>query len=193
MQSKIISVSAIAGGGKTTLVRQLVEAYDDAVGIHFDDYATNETYPTNLPQWLDDGADFDQFRVPRLAEDLGKLKAGQAVTNPQGKLIEPAAHIFFEAPLGRSHTATGQQIDFAVFIDTPLEIGLARFVLRALDSADDSYTMPLQTYIASYLPILRPLYLAQRTQLLPQSDLVLDGEQMVSSWVERVASALAAT
>ena len=33
----IIGISAVAGGGKTTVTKRLVEAMGDAVALHFDD------------------------------------------------------------------------------------------------------------------------------------------------------------
>jgi uridine kinase len=53
------------------------------------------------------------------------------VTSPvNGVTVAPAKYIIFEGPLGRVHQKTGQSIDYLVFIDTPLEVGLARMVLR---------------------------------------------------------------
>ncbi len=191
MQPKIIGISAIAGGGKSTLVRQLVDQIDGAIAIHFDDYATDETYPQDFSQWLADGADFNQFRTPNLADDLAKLKRGETIVSPvDGSTVAATDYIFFEAPLGRAHHATGQHIDYLVFIDTPLEVGLARFVLRSLESAENAAPMPLKTYIEAYLFLLRRVYLAQREQIIPASDLVLKGEQSVDVWVQTVYAML---
>jgi len=72
-----IAVSAIAGGGKSTVVRKLVELLGDAVAIHFDDYTTPETYPNDFNAWSESGYDFNEINSPQLAQHLQALKMGE--------------------------------------------------------------------------------------------------------------------
>jgi uridine kinase len=196
----IIAVSAIAGGGKSTVVRKLVELLGDAVAIHFDDYTTPETYPSDFNAWSKSGYDFNEINSPQLAQHLQALKRGEAVTSPaNGMTIAPTKYILFEGPLGRANQETGQYIDFLVFIDTPLEVGLARMILRA--SARQEVAQMTQdnlieqidsiTELAeSYLMWTRNAYLAQLEQVKPASDLIVDGTQSIEAIATAIIDAL---
>jgi uridine kinase len=164
-----IGVSAAAGGGKSTLVRALGERIDGAVKVFFDDHPV--TMPANPLQWLAEGADFNAWKSDSLEAELTSLR-------------ERGVPIVFEAPLGRAHSATGRFIDFLVFIDTPLEVALARWVRRRLgeDTSIDEITVLLDIYET----VLRPVYLEQRRQVMPGADLVVDGLQDVEVWVDQV-------
>lgn len=164
-----IGVSAAAGGGKSTLVRALGERIDGAVMVFFDDHPV--TMPTNPLQWLADGADFNDWKSDSLEAELTSLR-------------EQKVPIVFEAPLGRAHNATGRFIDFLVFIDTPLEVALARWVRRRLGESSSVEEIPVLLDI--YETVLRPVYLEQRRQVMPGADLVVDGLQDVEVWVDQV-------
>ena len=196
----IIAVSAIAGGGKSTIVRKLVELLGDAVPIHFDDYTTAETYPSDFNAWSESGYDFNEINSPQLAQHLQALQLGETVPSPaNGMTITPAKYILFEGPLGRAHQETGQYIDFLVFIDTPLEVGLARMILRA--TAMPEVTQMTRDELAgqidsitelaeSYLVWTRNAYVAQLEQVKPASDLIVDGTQSVEEITTAIIDAL---
>ena len=197
---KVIAVSAIAGGGKSTVTRKLVELLGDAVSIHFDDYTTAETYPEDPAALLKEGADFNMIKSPLLAQHLQALRTGNVVTNPNtGEAIVPARHIIFEGPLGRAQHETGQHIDFLVFIDTPLEIGLARMVSRLIPPAEEEMAAgelkerfnALKGLLNGYLSWMRLGYLAQFDQIRPVSDLVLAWNQPVEDQAQAIIDALA--
>ena len=197
---KIIAVSAIAGGGKSTVVRKLVDLLEDAVPIHFDDYTTPETYPSDFNAWAESGYDFNEINSPQLAQHLQALQMGKSVTSPaNGMTIAPAKYILLEGPLGRANQETGQYIDFLVFIDTPLEVGLARMILRASAMSEvaqmtrdeligqiDSITELAE----SYLMWTRNAYAAQLEQVKPGSDLIVDGTQSVEEITTAIINAL---
>ena len=91
----LIGISGVAGGGKTTLTKALASHFDNAVAIHFDDYANSETYPADLAQWFATGADFNAFRAPQLAKDLAAIKAGSAFESVvDGTMITPSLRSF---------------------------------------------------------------------------------------------------
>ncbi|MBV7333377.1 hypothetical protein KFU94_35100 [Chloroflexi bacterium TSY] len=199
----VIAISAIAAGGKSTVVQELAERLDDAVAIYFDDYTTPETYPDDPTAVLEAGADFNMIQSPLLAQHLNELRSGKAVVSPTtGAIISPARHIVFEGPLGRAQRETGQYVDFLVFIDTPLEVGLARMISRAiarpeLETMDKDALLgrfqSMAGLIDGYLAWMRKGYLAQFEQIKPDSDLVLDWEQSPDRMVESIIGALAET
>jgi uridine kinase len=167
--SLTIGVSAAAGGGKSTLVRALGERIDGAVMVFFDDHPV--TMPANPLQWLAEGADFNEWKSDSLDAELTSLR-------------ERRIPVVFEAPLGRAHTATGRFIDLLVFIDTPLEVALARWVRRRMGENSSAEEIPVLLDI--YETVLRPVYLEQRRQVMPGADLVVDGLQEVEVWVDQV-------
>ena len=83
----VIAVGGVSGVGKTSLVQQVASQLNDAVALHFDDYAAVSDYPTNLAQWVSEGADPNQWRTPQLVEDLTTLRRGKAITLPVSKEI----------------------------------------------------------------------------------------------------------
>lgn len=200
MSSFVLGISAPAAGGKSTLVAALADRLDDAVTVHFDAYAATTQFPANGAQWLADGADFTTWRSPQLATDLADLVAGKAVAHPKtGEPIQPAATMILEAPLGRAEPEVGRFIDFLVYIDTPLEVALARFVLRSLPTADSATDdgqqlakriRDLRSFLQLYISDYRLAYREQIRQVKPASDLVVDGLRPVSELVPLVHTAV---
>ena len=198
---QVIAVSSVSGGGKTTVVRKLVDLLDDAVAIHFDDYESPETYPKNPAVLLEQGADFNVIKSPLLAQHLRALRNGEPVVSPvTGETVYPARYIVFEGPLGRAQHETGQYIDYLVFIDTPLEVGLARRLSRTISNIELEKLSreQLQDVLASlkqladhYLLWMRKSYQLQRELVRPASDLILDGEQPADALANTICKALA--
>jgi len=197
----IIAISAISGGGKSTVAHKLVEVLGDAVAIHFDDYTTPDTFPKDPVMLLEGGADFNRIKSPLLAHHLQALQRGESITSPNdNKIVAPAKYIIFEGPLGRAQQETGQYIDFLVFIDTPLEVGLARRILRSTPiSAVEAMTREalieqlseLGWLAENYLQWMRRIYLAQIEFVKPASDLIVAWDQSVDELAQAILMGLA--
>src|SRR5579872_1542992 len=110
----VIAVAAPPGGGKTTLVR-LLSAKLSAPMLHYDDFEqiTRRT-PAEVEAWLDRGAPADEVPLPGFAEALARLKNGGTRS------------VVLDFLLGRAHGSTATEIDFMIWIDTPLDIALTR-------------------------------------------------------------------
>ena len=89
-------------------------------------------------------------------------------------------------------------IDFLVFLDTPLDVALAR-VLRQQASLAAHGTEPggplrfafwLEAYLDNYVRFMRRSYVMQRSVVLPQADLVLDGALAPEHLLEMILRAL---
>lgn len=179
-QSFVIGISSVSGGGKTAVTRRLAQLLQDAVTLCFDDYDDTNLHPENRQMWLKEGADYNVWKTPALTEALQSLKSGNAITSPfDGSKISPARFIVFDAPLGRAHFDTGRFIDFMVFIDTPLDVAMARRFLRDIPSQAEQGTeetiKSLKTNLCSYLNGGRLLYLQFQRQIKEKCDLILDG------------------
>lgn len=186
--SRLIAVSAPVGGGKSTLTRALARSLGDATAIHFDHYETLTDRPIEeIRRWMLDGAALDDLVVERLPEDLARLKAGTPVVDPTGVEITPGAYVLFETPFARQHQATGALIDLSIWIDTPLDVALARnlreFTRRPEMRAE--LVSWLGPYLDSYLDVVRDLLLMQQEQVGGNADLVLDGMATLDENVER--------
>ena len=112
------------------------------------------------------------------------LTTGNHITSPvDGSNIPTAKYIVFDAPLGRTHYDTGKFIDFMVFIDTPLDIAMARRILRDITThtgqgAEDSIKN-LNAHLSSYLNGGQSLFLELEKQIRRNCDIVLDGRLTV--------------
>jgi uridine kinase len=171
----VIAVAGPAGGGKSSLVGALVRTLEDATAIHVDSYQQITQRPIReIVQWMQRGADFDEFSIPLLAEHLEQLKRGVPVVDPQTRReIAPAKHILFETHFGRAHRDTGRHVDLLLWIDTPLDIALARNLIDLVGSRESAEG--LQRYLATYLEDVRGLRLMQRDRICADADVILDG------------------
>lgn len=192
--SRLIAVSAPVGGGKTSLVRALARQLPDADVIHFDSYEELSERPLEeMRRWLRRGGDIDELEVEALPEAIVGLRRGDSVLEPgTGRRIRPAPYIVFETPFGRLHRATGEAIDFAIWIDTPLDVALARNLLelgrRHGDDAD--FVSWLRGYLESYLDGVRDMLEMQRQRVAPDADLVLDGARDLETNVRLARDAI---
>ena len=161
----VIGVSAVSGGGKTRLVNELVGVLGDAVTVYFDDFDDTTEHPPDMRAWLSEGGDYNAFRAPALAQRLQQL-TGESVGESDTK---QARYIVFDAPLGRAHAETGKYIDHMVYIDTPLDISLARRLLR--DGRDEWN----DDHLRGYLGWARELFTHHVEHVSASADLILDG------------------
>jgi uridine kinase len=175
-QPYIIALSSYGGGGKTTLARHLVATLNASL-IAWDDYdeAGMMTHPDD---WV--AATTNDWKVPQLGKDLARLKQGQAINSPlDGSSIQPTPYIVFDAPLGYAHKETGQHIDFLVFIDTPLDVAMARRILRDYfadkETLTAEQTKALKAEMQHYLKFSRAAFLNMDTSVKPQADLIVNG------------------
>ena len=191
----VIAIAGPSGAGKSTAVRNLVARLGDAVALYLDDYEATSTYP-DMKQWLADGADTNQFQTPGLSADLRALRAGTAITQPQsGEILQPARVIVVEEPFGRERTEMADMIDFVVCVDLPLEIALARKLLRMLgfylaEQTPDAFAKHLQFFLPWYIESGRELYAVVQQRVLLQCDLIVDGSLPPDALADAIADGI---
>jgi uridine kinase len=198
--SFVIGISGLRGAGKTTLVDEVARRLG-AAKLLFDDYAylPPSSPPDDLAEWIAEGADLRTWAVPALTEDLLALKAGRTLRNRKtGVSIDPSAVIVVEEPFGRLRESLRDMIDFAVLIDTPHDIALARSLLRELVSEGaevdaNKFRLMHIKWLKGYLRAHETLCLLQE-KLKAHADLILDGarpsEQLVRQLMVAVSSVL---
>ena len=189
----VIAVAAPIGGGKTALVRALAARLGNATAIHFDRYEKVTREPVErLHDWIAKGANFDDFNVPGLAEDLKRLKRGESITDPFTKEETPSGkYIVFEMPLGRERTETASLIDLLIWVEVPLDVALARklkeftsfFLEKQPGDAYRDCLAWMDTYLDHYLKVVRRVLHIQKARVSAAADLILDGQADVEAMV----------
>ena len=187
----IIGISSVTGGGKTAVTLRLTEVLEDAVALHFDDYDDTNVHPDDLQRWFADGADYDAYETPLFTGHLQALKAGRSIHYPIGDVtVVPAKYVVADAPLGRAHSDSGRFIDLMVFIDTPLDVALARRILRDIDRQAGRTTDEALQYVkdelSGYLAQARPLYEEFQERMRASSDVIVDGTLSIDDVVEKI-------
>lgn len=67
----IIAIAAVSGGGKTTVTNYLLQSLPHSKALFFDDY--NLEGPVNICDWVESGADCNEWKLAPLINDLSSL------------------------------------------------------------------------------------------------------------------------
>ncbi len=163
---KVIAIAAVTAGGKTTVVNELRKRLPRCTSLHFDDY-TFEGEVEDFRQWVLDGADYNVWNLAPLKADIEEISRS-------GKYD----FLLLDYPFAYLNSMIRDYIDCAVFIDTPLDIAMARRVLRDMKdaSADE-----IRKEMEFYLDFSRIAYVQMLEAVLPSSDYVVDGSKDVES------------
>ncbi len=175
----VIAINSVSGGGKTALSLLLAAQLDNSKIIAFDDYEETNSYPDELYEWFDRGANVNEFSFPEMAKDVASVVARCE-----------RAFLILDYPFGRSHKQLDVTIDLSVYIDTPIDIALVRWIKRdLLDSnniSDSSLRSQLKTDLSNFSQKGRNLYIDHINRYRDSSDLVLDGTKELNQLVEEI-------
>ena len=170
---KIISVTAVTAGGKTTIVNELKKRLPNSQSLHFDNY-TFEGEVDNFFQWVLDGANYHVWNLTPLEDDILKIQSA-----------EICDYLILDYPFAYCHDTIKPYIDTAFFIDTPLDIALARRILRDMsDAAADEIRNDLEVY----LKYARIAFIQMQEDILPSSDYVIDGTLSIEEIVNQIVA-----
>ncbi len=168
---KIIAIGAVTAGGKTTVVRELSKKLKKAKSLHFDDYSF-EGEVDDFNEWTKQGADYNVRDLSPLKKDIiDIIQSGQY------------DYLLLDYPFAYCHKEISEYIDCAVFIDTPLDVAMARRILRDMQNADGN---EIRAGVENYIKYERVSYLQMLKDILPSSDYVLDGTNDVSELVDEI-------
>ncbi|MDR2996175.1 MAG: hypothetical protein LBV11_20615, partial [Bacillus cereus] len=117
-KTKVISIAAVSGGGKTTITERLTHELKNSKALYFDSY-TFDNGPADICKWIDDGANYDEWVLTPLIHDIEQLI--------QNKSLD---YIIVDYPFAYLNSEMRKFIDVTIFIDTPLDIAMARRILR---------------------------------------------------------------
>jgi uridine kinase len=177
---KIIGISGVGGAGKSVLTNALGKALNATI-LFWDDFDEISKAPENYIEWYSKSKDYSEWKYDALAKVLNQLKMGEKIICPATKKeLVPTDYIVFDAPLGRKHIVTGQYIDYSIFLNTPLDIALARRILR--DFREKSNNTEIFEELDFYLTSSRPLYMMDY-DAKEKYDFIVDGSLPVDNIV----------
>ena len=165
----VIGISGISGSGKTTVTNELKERLPSTESIYFDDIP-GDLLGRDYCEWSESGADCNEWNLDRIINDIKRL------------LITSLDYIILDYPFGKAHRAVGAYVDFSVWIDIPLDISLARRVLRDFTRRSEmrrplkgNTAEEVSSYLDFYLARHRNTYFRHIETIKPSVDLVVEG------------------
>ncbi|NQX62783.1 hypothetical protein [Paenibacillus qinlingensis] len=171
---RVLSFSAVSGGGKTTTIKHLIHRLDHAQALYFDDYEF-ENCP-DICEWVEAGADYNAWVLSPLITDIQLLLKDESLD-----------YIVLDYPFAYLNDAVRDFIDVAFYIDTPLDIAMARRILR---NEQQQGMSELQSDLHNYLNRGRAAYLEMEKTVKANSDVVLQGELPTVLLVDRIIDEL---
>ena len=168
---KIIAIGAVTAGGKTTVVNAVKERLPGTASLHFDDYSF-EGEVEDFSRWLSEGADVHVWDLSPLKADIDRLIQS-------GKYDR----LLLDYPFAYEHRMIKDYIDCCIFIDTPLDIALARRILRDnVQSSADEIRVEMDTY----LKYARPAYILMQEEQVASADHIIDGAKSLDEIINEV-------
>lgn len=173
MKTKVLTISGVTAGGKTTLIQALAETYPQAKILSFDDYSIDA---------LPSAPSFDYFKEePLLAiqqYDLDLLMADFA------KLYEKVPFLLIDFPFGKCHQSLSPWIDWAVYLKTPFDVAFARQIQR--DFRDEADSQVILDWCQTYDSFVHPLVVLHEAIVCPSVDQVIDGQIPLAKKIEEL-------
>src|SRR4030095_3294376 len=177
----VIAINAVSGGGKTALATLLHQSLPNSALFCFDDFDPSNIYADAYFEWWTRGANLEEFDCPGMRAAVDEeIKSGKK------------DYIVMDYPFGRDHSRFRDAIDLSVWLETPLDVAMARRILRdfmpqsGLSALEQ--TNRLQEDLAHYLVKARHLYLDDRHT--HSADLVLDGWKPLAELRDSVLQAI---
>ena len=168
---KIISIAAVTAGGKTTIVNELKKQIPSTKSLHFDEYSF-EGEVDDFYTWTKQGADYNVWNLHPLIKDILEIKKNS-----------DCEYLLLDYPFAYCHKALSQNIDCAIFIDTPLDIAMARRILRDMGNATGD---EIRQNMELYLKYARIAYIQMIKDVLPSSDYIIDGTKELSEKTDEI-------
>jgi len=169
MKSKLITISACAGGGKTAITKALSKKVNPTSVYYFDEIDEKVIFPNNYPH-----AEADEYNLDQIITMIEKDKL-----NSHGLIL-------FDFPFGRCHTKMNSLIDFAIFIDVPLDIAMSRRILRDVDIERLDLLPQLLAELKYYEPKGRNAYLNALKTIKPSCDWIVEGNEPIDQIISKI-------
>jgi uridine kinase len=155
----VIAIAAVSGGGKTSIIKDLNNMLENLKALFFDDYELDG--PDDICDWVERSGDCNEWNLKPMINDLTLLRGDNSVK-----------FILMDYPFAYLNEEMKRYLDFTIFIDTPLDIAMARRILRDFKSTTVEL---IQKDIKHYLDLGRNAYVYMLNTIKPNSDYVIDG------------------
>ena len=199
--SIVVAILGASGSGKSHLVASLApETMGATVAVlRVDDYYRDLAHLSFEDR---DAINFDHpdaIEFERLVDDLASLRSGGEVQTPVydftqhtrsalSQSVPPADIILLEGVLAMSDPVTRELVDYKIFVDTPLELCLARRIERDALQRGRSEASVRDFWETRAKPMFTQFVAPWR----PQADLVIDGRQTIDDELSHVGDWLQA-
>ncbi|KYG27717.1 hypothetical protein [Alkalihalobacillus trypoxylicola] len=172
---RVIALAAVSGGGKTTITSKLQRIFPNSKTLFFDDYDLEG--PEDIIDWVDRGANREEWNLTPFLKDLENL------------ISEPLDYLFLDYPFAYTHNEVSDYLDYTIFIDTPLDIAMARRIMRDFSqSSSEDILLDMKNYLLKG----RRGYLDMLVSTKPNSDFIVDGSLPIDEIVENIRQQLIA-
>ena len=164
---KIIAIGAVTAGGKTTVVNAIKEKLPRTASLHFDDYS----FEGEVDDFTKCVSSKEEYYN---AWDLTPLKSDVEKIANSGEYD----YLLLDYPFAYQNNMIKEYLNCCIFIDTPLDIAMARRIIRDMKtaSADD-----IRNEMNTYLNCARKCYVQMLTDIMSTSDYVIDGAKELES------------
>lgn len=193
MRPVVVGIAGASGSGKTTLAQALVGALGDrALLIHHDRYYHDVAHPPSFNYDVPEA-----YETELLLQHVSALSAGQRVglpvyqfathsRRPEVEEVAPRPVILVEGILVLAEARLRQLMHLKVYVDTPIDLCLARRVQRDVVSRGRD----AGEVIGRYLRDVRPAFLRHIQPSRALADVVVDGTDDVQALVDAIAQRL---
>lgn len=154
-----ISITSPSGGGKTTIINLLKNKLENSTVLSFDDY-----------DFSDDPGD-NQFNTDLVKYDYNKWELKQLKSDIEKILSEcKYSYLLLDYPFSYCNDNIKKYIDYSIYIDTPLDIAMARRIIR-----DYNANMDIVKEMEIYLQYGRIGYTDMEEYVKPTCDMIIYG------------------
>ncbi|MCM1308890.1 MAG: hypothetical protein NC223_09865 [Butyrivibrio sp.] len=157
---KIIAIGAVTAGGKTTVVNAIKERLPRTASLHFDDYSF-EGEVEDIPKWVSEGADANVWDLSPLKADIERIICSGEYD-----------YLLLDYPFAYRHQMIKDYLNCCIFIDTPLDIAMARRILRDMKEATAD---EIRNEMDTYLKHTRAAYVQMSEESTSDYDYVING------------------
>ncbi|OOR16641.1 hypothetical protein [Bacillus cereus] len=168
-KTKVISIAAVSGGGKTTITESLTHELTNSKALYFDSYKFDNC-PADICKWI------DEWVLTPLITDIQHLLQNSNLD-----------YIIVDYPFAYLNSEMRELIDVTIFIDTPLDIAMARRILRDFKEGTIS---EIHNDLKHYITHARKAYLEAIYTVKSNSDIVLDGSLSISEIIDQIIEEL---